>query len=62
MSDSPTAREPIVRGAREHADRVAVVLGDEERTHAEADRLGNRLALGHPAVREVAVVGTPDLR
>ncbi|MEU3557403.1 AMP-binding protein [Streptomyces fragilis] len=44
MSTGPTARELIIRGAREHADRVAVVFGDEELTYDEVDRLSNRLA------------------
>ncbi|WP_066941795.1 class I adenylate-forming enzyme family protein [Microtetraspora fusca] len=41
---SPTTRELIVRGARQHADRVAVVFGEEELTYAQVDRLSNRLA------------------
>ncbi|MEZ5211280.1 AMP-binding protein [Gordonia sp. PP30] len=40
----PTTRELIIRGAREHADRVAVVVGDEERTFAQVDTLSNQLA------------------
>ncbi|MFF3666234.1 class I adenylate-forming enzyme family protein [Microtetraspora malaysiensis] len=41
---SPTTRELIVRGARQHADRVAVVFGEKELTYAQVDRLSNRLA------------------
>jgi fatty-acyl-CoA synthase len=35
----PTTRELIIRGARQHADRIAVISGAETRTFAEVDRL-----------------------
>ncbi|WP_433358557.1 AMP-binding protein [Streptosporangium sp. CA-115845] len=41
---SPTTRELIVRGARQHAERTAVVFGENELTFAEVDELSNRLA------------------
>ena len=41
---SPTTYELIIRGAREHAERVAVVFGEEQLTFAEVDQLSNRLA------------------
>ncbi|OLR93361.1 class I adenylate-forming enzyme family protein [Actinokineospora bangkokensis] len=41
---SPTTRDLLVRGARQHGDRVAVVFGDEQLTFREVDELGNRLA------------------
>ncbi|WP_067796591.1 class I adenylate-forming enzyme family protein [Actinomadura formosensis] len=41
---SPTTRELIVRGARQHADRIAVVFGDRQLTFAQVDELSNRLA------------------
>lgn len=40
----PTTRELIIRGARQHAERIAVIFGDETRTFAEVDRLSNQLA------------------
>ncbi|XRQ10623.1 AMP-binding protein [Actinomadura welshii] len=47
-----TTRELIVRGARQHADRTALVSGDEEMTFAQVDELSNRLA--HALAREGA--------
>ncbi len=47
-----TTRELIIRGARQHTDRTAVVFGDEEMTFAEVDELSNRLA--HALAREGA--------
>ncbi|HEX7661103.1 MAG TPA: AMP-binding protein [Pseudonocardiaceae bacterium] len=41
---SPTTRDLIIRGARQHADRVAVVFGDTEWTFAQVDEMSNRLA------------------
>ncbi|MFS2293389.1 MAG: AMP-binding protein [Actinomadura sp.] len=47
-----TTRELIIRGARQHAGRTAVVFGDEEMTFAQVDELSNRLA--HALAREGA--------
>ena len=44
MSPSPTTRELIIRGAREHSDRIAIVFGDQEMTFVQVDELSNRLA------------------
>ncbi|WP_293781212.1 class I adenylate-forming enzyme family protein [uncultured Aeromicrobium sp.] len=41
---SPITRDLIVRGARQHAERVAVVFGEDQRTFAEIDALSNQLA------------------
>ncbi|HEY8482015.1 MAG TPA: AMP-binding protein [Spirillospora sp.] len=41
---SPITRELIVRGARQHTDRVALVFGEDELTYGEVDELSNRLA------------------
>ncbi|MGP4022598.1 AMP-binding protein [Actinomadura sp. 3N407] len=49
---SPTTRELIIRGARQHTDRVGVVFGDEELTFGQTDELSNRLA--HALAREGA--------
>ncbi|MFG2086887.1 class I adenylate-forming enzyme family protein [Spirillospora sp. NPDC048824] len=49
---SPTTRELIVRGARQHTDRAAVIFGDEELTFGQVDELSNRLA--HALAREGA--------
>ncbi len=49
---SPTTRELIVRGARQHTDRTAVVFGDRELTFGQVDELSNRLA--HALAREGA--------
>ncbi|TDE20881.1 AMP-binding protein [Actinomadura sp. 6K520] len=49
---SPTTRELIIRGARQHTGRVAVVFGEQELTFGAVDELSNRLA--HALAREGA--------
>lgn len=44
MSTGPTTRELIIRGAREHTNRVAIAFGDQELTFTQVDELSNRLA------------------
>ena len=44
MSKGPTCLELIERGARQHADRIAVVFGEEALTFAQVNAGANRLA------------------
>lgn len=40
----PITRDLIVRGARQHGPRTAVVFGDRSMTFTEVDELSSRLA------------------
>jgi len=44
MTHGPICLDLIERGARQHADRIAVVVGERQLTFADVDGLANRLA------------------